>query len=99
MPSSQVSPASRRRLPQISRKQVELQPSPLALLPSSHCSTPSLVPLPQAVSITQVLLQPSPLALLPSSHCSAASTRPSPHFSIVQSERQPSPPTKLPSSH
>src|SRR5204862_196313 len=44
------------------------QPSPLALLPSSHCSPGSTRPLPQ-VSNRQSK-QPSPLALLPSCHCS-----------------------------
>src|SRR5690606_25762417 len=55
------------------------QPSPLVVLPSSHCSPGSTVPLPQRSSSSQVAEQPSPLVVLPSSHCSPGSTVPLPH--------------------
>src|SRR4051812_5228696 len=80
------------------------QPSPLTLLPSSHSSPASSMPLPQSMpgSFWQVDEQPSPSAVLPSSHCSPASLVPSPHlgcgFSLVQVEEQPSPSAVLPSS-
>jgi hypothetical protein len=55
------------------------QPSPGVVLPSSHCSAPSFVPLPQLpLSLWQVAEQPSPGVVLPSSHCSAPSFVPLP---------------------
>ena len=87
--------------------QVEEQPSPLLVLPSSHCSPVSTMPLPQTapgVSFWQVEEQPSPLLVLPSSHCSPVSRRPLPQtgvgsVSFWQVAEQPSPLFVLPSSH
>src|SRR5206468_2974237 len=58
--------------------QVDEQPSPDTVLPSSHCSPASTTPLPHSgggggVSIVQSAEQPSPSTVLPSSHCSPAS--------------------------
>src|SRR5215470_16002334 len=61
-----------------------VQPSPISLLPSSHCSSPSRIALPhtlrvqgepgvvqnQPASIRHCELQPSLETMLPSSHCS-----------------------------
>src|SRR5689334_6440749 len=55
--------------------QLESQPSRPRTLPSSHCSTPSMRPLPHvAGSMMHVDEQPSPDAVLPSSHVSGGST-------------------------
>src|SRR5579862_1179518 len=68
--------------------QVGLQPSPAAVLPSSHSSVSSTIPSPQTAvqvpprqwgSIVQVCEQPSYGMRLPSSHSSVPSTIPSPH--------------------
>jgi hypothetical protein len=64
----------------------------LPVLPSSHCSVPWMMPLPQMIvmhadpgvgqmypsSSTQRFVQPSPLVPLRSSHCSLPATIPSP---------------------
>src|SRR5512138_2737975 len=76
-------------------RHVLVQPSPLALLPSSHSSMLSFLPSPQLgthfcpgmghfqpLSMRQ-LEQPSKLAVLPSSHCSVSSTLPSPHLTSL----------------
>ena len=72
LPSSQVSPGSTTPLPHVpSFWHAAEQPSPLVVLPSSHCSElTSNVPLPHNPSLLQVAEQPSPLVLLPSSHVS-----------------------------
>src|SRR6185295_15694000 len=86
-----------------SRRQLELQPSPERVLPSSHCSVPSRVPSPQTGSSWQVEEQASPEMLLPSSHSSTGlppgSSVPLPQYSQRQVEEQPSPFTVPPSSH
>ena len=51
------------------------QPSPLAALPSSHCSPGSTVASPQMGSRWHVGEQPSPVAVLPSSHASPGSMK------------------------
>src|SRR5436190_325456 len=84
--------------PQVSVWQPALQPSPDTVLLSSHCSAPSLTPLPHSDSKRQVLLQPSPVMALPSSHCSLVCFTPSPHTSTTQLAEQPSLLTLLPSS-
>src|SRR5262245_52184822 len=84
-------------LPQPVNLQLLSQPSPLTLLPSSHCSPGSRCPLPQG--IWHVEEQPSPFAVLPSSHCSPGSTMPLPQPVNLQLLSQPSPLTLLPSSH
>ena len=63
-------------------KQPALHPSPLALLPSSHCSPRSMFPSPQTgvASSVQTALQPSPLTLPPSSHSSPVFSSPSPQI-------------------
>src|SRR6186713_538490 len=84
-----------------------LQPSPLVLLPSSHCSLPSFLPSPQRGSVLHVELQPSPDMLFPSSHCSVKAPLAStsctwlPQYSQRQSSLQPSPlcAGSSPSSH
>src|SRR5712671_4720214 len=76
--------------------QVDEQPSPLMVLPSSHClvSPGNSRPLPQAVahgppaggqvgSSRQNGEQPSPVVVLPSSHCSEPCLTPSPHMVVV----------------
>lgn len=72
-----------------SMTQVAEQPSPAAVLPSSHISGASIFPLPQVVDVwqmagepsqvkpasaAQMAEQPSPFCRLPSSHCSAVSS-------------------------
>ena len=83
--------------------QVLEQPSPLALLPSSHCSPLRILPSPhlamQALPTTrhwypvstvlQSAEQPSPLAVLPSSHCSLPSRTPLPHVTAEHLQRCP----------
>src|SRR5262245_60170156 len=78
--------------------QVELQPSPFALLLSSPCSEPPLMPSPHVVktqlppvagqtqpgSTSQRALQPSPPSRSPSSHSSEPATKPSPQPLEVQ---------------
>src|SRR4051812_6056257 len=63
-----------------SPRHVAEQPSPLVVLPSSHCSLPATVPSPQTTgtSIVQLAEQPSPFAVLPSSQASPVSSTPSP---------------------
>src|SRR5262245_8436848 len=80
--------------------QVDEQPSPSTVLPSSHCSLcrTSTMPLPHAGS-WQVASQPSPLMAFPSSHCSPTGWMPLPQAVAVQLVSQPSPFTWLPSSH
>ena len=56
--------------PQTSFWQVELQPSSEDVLPSSHSSPDSTLPLPQTASRLQLESQPSPDRVLPSSHLS-----------------------------
>src|SRR4029077_4696761 len=72
--------------------QVDEQPSPSVMLPSSHCSIPLIMLSPQAgtqgrpgtrhskppSTVLQSFEQPSPLAVLPSSHASVAPRMPSP---------------------
>src|SRR4051794_869389 len=66
--------------------QVDEQPSPSTVFPSSQVSPLSTMPLPQhgggggggGSSVWQVDEQPSPSIVLPSSHCSPLSTWPSP---------------------
>src|SRR3569623_499400 len=78
-----------------SARHIAEQPSPSAVLVSSHCSLPVTAPAPHtvsAVSIVHVAVQPSPLAVLPSSHCSPLSRKPSPHtgallLELVQAAR------------
>src|SRR5439155_1039421 len=82
-----------------SRRQLEEQPSPDTVLPSSHCSPGSTTPSPQRGSRWQVAEQPSPERVLPSSHCSPGSRIPLPHTSNRQLAEQPSPERVLPSSH
>jgi len=69
-----------------STRQSDEQPSPLAVLPSSHPSIAmSTMPSPQTeptVSDLHTDEQPSPLAVLPSTHCSPLSTIPSPHSHV-----------------
>ena len=55
------------------------QPSPVALLPSSHCSPNSSTLLPHTGNWHDGNEQPSPLTVLPSSHSSPWSMIPSPH--------------------
>src|SRR5512139_2655543 len=75
--------------PHTSITQLERQPSPLEVLPSSHSSVPSSLPLPHTVGSTaQLALQPSPLSLLPSSQVSPLSSTPSPQPARRQSVRQ-----------
>src|SRR5580692_7712715 len=76
--------------------QVELQPSPETMLPSSHCSAPAMMPSPHALathfvsgvghchpgSSMHVDEQPSPDTALPSSHVSLPVTLPSPHLTV-----------------
>jgi hypothetical protein len=70
---------------------VDEQPSPLIVLPSSHCSFPVTTPSPHKGahglagtrqihpgSVMQVDEQPSPLVVLPSSHSSVPSSTPLP---------------------
>src|SRR5438874_2491312 len=71
------------------------------LLPGSHASPGSMMPLPQLSFDWHFALQPSPLTLLLSSQVSpvAISKTPLPHVSSLrQSALQPSPPRLLPSS-
>src|SRR3954471_15320199 len=87
-PSHSVGPAG-------SSTHSELQPSPLFMLPSSHCSGPTLMPSPQRVgrqaapdgqvqpvSTAQTAEQPSPAVLLPSSQVSPPVTLRSPHTTV-----------------
>jgi hypothetical protein len=64
--------------------QVAEHPSPLVVLPSSHCSPGSSFPSPHvaldAPSFVHVAEQPSPLTTLPSSHSSPGSIAAFPHF-------------------
>src|SRR5258706_379218 len=101
------------QLQPVSIVQVELQPSPDSVLPSSHCSCGNFRPSPHTAG--HVAPQPSPGTLLPSSHVSLPCTRRSPHTSVEEHgapgtwhtkngsrrhvELQPSPPMPLPSSH
>src|ERR1700722_7222982 len=71
----------------VSSVQVELQPSPETVLPSSHCSCGNLRPSPQTAvqvpplqdgSTVHVGEHPSNGIRLPSSHCSEPSLTPSP---------------------
>jgi hypothetical protein len=64
--------------------QVDVQPSPLLALPSSHFSLPSIVPLPQRTS--------GQTHFMPGTH-----EQPAPL--LLQSPEQPSPSVMLPSSH
>src|SRR5580692_1947420 len=77
------------QLQPVSIMQVELQPSPETVFPSSHCSPGNTRPSPhtavhvppeQCGSIVHVGEQPSYGMRLPSSHCSSPSALPSPHF-------------------
>src|SRR5262249_43449393 len=82
--------------------QVEEQPSPSAVLPSSHCSplTASTWPSPQTSVPKQSARQPSPDVVLPSSQTSLTLLMvPSPQNSSWQTWLQPSPDAVLPSSH
>src|SRR5262245_58881535 len=101
LPSSHSSLVCLTLSPQVSPWQVALQPSLLAMLESSHCSTPSITPLPHDVSRLTSALQAAPYIVLPSPHCSPRGTcvRPSPQTSTRQVELQPSPETLLWSSH
>ncbi len=63
-----------------SKLQLESQPSRFVVLPSSHCSEPSTVPLPQTI-FWQVGPQVVPLG---GSHVSGATTQPSPHVLALQ---------------
>src|SRR5262245_48897845 len=65
--------------------QVAEQPSPLALLPSSHCSPACTIPSPQKV---QLLRQVSVSLLLPSSQVSPAEASVTPSPQQLQSGRQ-----------
>src|SRR6185369_14955808 len=82
---------------EFSFRQFAEQPSPLVVLPSSHCSPLSTLPLPHTGSMVQEAEQPSPGTSLPSSHSSPGSTLPSPQVGLFPlgppqpaSERQPS---------
>ena len=68
-----------------SRRQYGVQPSPPAVLPSSHCSFGCLTPSPQ-YSSWQLALQPSLSSVLPSSHSSpeGACVMSSPQYSVLQ---------------
>src|SRR6266571_7205536 len=74
----------------VSRRQVEVQPSPLAVLPSSHCSPGSSAPLPHTARQSSGQISGS----------SPCSHRPLPqNCSTWQVAEQPSPLVVLPSSH
>src|SRR5580700_4722019 len=75
--------------------QVELQPSPEVVLPSSHCSPGNTSPSPhtavhvppvQCGSMVHVGEQPSYGMVLPSSHSSEPSLMPSPHVVLWQTD-------------
>src|SRR5580692_10457317 len=77
--------------------QVELQPSPETVFPSSHCSPVSMIPSPQTAvrlhlppehfgSRVQVGEQPSYGMRFPSSHSSVPSTMPLPHTVFLQAD-------------
>src|SRR3954465_7130982 len=67
------------------------QPSPLAVLPSSHVSSPrQSKPSPQRACL-QSQLQSSWLSRLPSSHSSPASTTPSPQRKDTEPAAPPDP--------
>src|SRR6185369_7113564 len=71
-------------------RQVLEQPSPSAVFPSSHCSSPPRMPLPHALTV-QSWSQPSPSVALPSSQASPAPVTPSPHAATaVRCRVQPS---------
>lgn len=95
-PTRGIPRAKGRAAETVSFLQVELQPSPLKVLPSSH-SSPKLRMLSPHSSLQ--LLQPSPVTLLPSSHCSAPLLLviASPQYSTWQLAEQPSPSTRFPS--
>jgi len=90
--------------PQTACLQSLVQLSVLIELASSHCSSPWVMPSPQA-RILQVVEHPlSPLSVarlaLPSSHCSPAWTMPSPQLTSTQSREQgPRGLLPTPSSH
>ena len=83
------------------------QPSPLTVLPSSHCSIVSTTVFPQTLMHWQELEQVFPpsvqseLTCSGASHCSLNSTIKLPQTASyeVQEAEQPSPLTVLPSSH
>lgn len=75
---SHSSPAVRMLLPHRVETQIESQPSPSIVFPSSHSSSHSTVPFPQT-SLAHVGEQPSHAVVFPSSHCSPESRTPSPH--------------------
>src|SRR5262245_31546775 len=86
-----------------SAPQVAEQPSPLAVLPSSHCSVSvSTMPSPQRRGV-QSRRQAALGALelpAPASHCSTpVRTKPSPQVALTQVLRQASVLLVLPSSH
>src|SRR5580693_8079799 len=79
----------------VSSVQVELQPSPETVLPSSHCSCGNLRPSPQTAvqvpplqdgSTVHVGEHPSNGIRLPSSHCSEPSLIPSPQTVAWQTD-------------
>src|SRR5260221_350420 len=81
------------QLQPVSIVQVELQPSPDSVLPSSHCSCGNFRPSPHtAVHVPPLQRgstphqgeQPSYGLRLPSSHCSKPCTRRSPHTSVEE---------------
>src|SRR5262245_20590419 len=75
------------------------QPSPEAVLPSSHCSTPARTKPSPHLASAHPMTHASVLLLLPSSHASLPCTTPSPQVGSLQLFEQPSPSFALPSSH
>jgi hypothetical protein len=89
----------------------ELQPSPAAVLPSSHPSEVVLIPFPQTsvqldlphgrveqvhpISDLQFALHPSPLMVLPSSHVSEPASLKSPHLVLQTCLEVAVPPVQL----
>src|ERR1700722_18429279 len=75
-----------------SKLQFESQPSRFVVLPSSHCSLPCRMPLPQAM----VLQFGSQVVPFGGSHCSGATTQPSPQMLALQTlATQMSPPPHI----
>src|SRR6187551_300664 len=99
MGRSKLLSATSVQLKPASSLQAEEQPSPLRVLPSSHCSPPNLMPSPhsevqgaggtQVGSKRQSMPQPSPELLSSSSQLSPGSSAPSPHSSGSATTRQP----------
>src|SRR5215813_13793933 len=75
--------------PQTSWRHTCEQPSPLWVLPSSHCSAPSRKPLPHK-EVAQAPEQESPSRVLPSSHCSNGSREPLPHVWLAMCDTKTS---------